>query len=100
MEGLPIKLGASPTSVDHLGAAAFDSDGGNARKALHVVGRRIVRTIGAEEGRQARSQGRARARQLLKEVSLGIILEDGFDALLIILDGPVESLNKLGVQLA
>src|SRR5215813_691569 len=100
VEGLPVEFGASPTSVNDLGAPTLFGNGGDARKALHVGSGGIVRAIGSEEGGQARSHGPASARQLGKEIGLRIIVKDLFNALLIILDGAVEALNEFGMPLA
>src|SRR5439155_25271276 len=86
VERLPVKFGAGVPKINHSGFAAAFGHRSDSGKTLDVARSLITGTIGAKEAQQPRGQGGACTREFVEQIGLGMIVEDFFDAVDVMLN--------------
>ena len=101
MKRLPQELRTGQAPVNPNAGAAFFGDWRNAGELLHFGGEFETPAVGAKSGQEPRSQGSSRAREAAKQGRVVMLIEQGGNLLVVLLDrfGEQRDLCDQGVNL-
>ncbi len=100
MEGLPEEFGTGMSKVHESSFTAASGDRTDPGKGLDISSRLVTRTIRSKSSQEPRRQRGSSPRELAEKRGLGMVVENLFDSLVVILNHRIERLDELGIHLA